>query len=107
MILLENGLPGSLPILQVSFQSYVPSEKIHLSWTTRCDFFRALNMFFLNCADYFMKEMGPFSEIFANLESMNRAVSNALVESAKVYIKFLLFIFLITYNVRVLDVGFI
>ena len=64
-------------------------------------------MFFLNCADYFMKEMGPFSEIFANLESMNRAVSNALVESAKVYIKFLLFIFLITYNVRVLDVGFI
>lgn len=34
--------------------------------------------------DYFMKEMGPFSEIFANLESMNRAVSNALVESAKV-----------------------
>ena len=31
-----------------------------------------------------MKEMGPFSEIFANLESMNRAVSNALVESAKV-----------------------
>ena len=105
MILLENGLPGSLPILQVSFQSYVPSEKIHLSWTTRRDFFRALNMFFLNCADYFMKEMGPFSEIFANLESMNRAVSNALVESAKVYI--LLFIFLITYNVRVLDVGFI
>ena len=52
-----------------------------------------------------MKEMGPFSEIFANLESMNRAVSNALVESAKVYI--LLFIFLITYSVRVLDVGFI
>ncbi|XP_073233528.1 N-terminal EF-hand calcium-binding protein 1-like isoform X2 [Porites lutea] len=35
--------------------------------------------------DYFMKEMGPFSEIFANLESMNRAVSNALVESAKEY----------------------
>ena len=34
--------------------------------------------------DYFMKEMGPFSEIFANLESMNKAVSNALVESAKV-----------------------
>ena len=34
--------------------------------------------------DYFMKEMGPFSEIFANLESMNRAVTNALVESAKV-----------------------
>ncbi|KAL9975479.1 hypothetical protein ACROYT_G012641 [Oculina patagonica] len=32
-----------------------------------------------------MKEMGPFSEIFANLESMNRAVSNALVESAKEY----------------------
>ena len=31
-----------------------------------------------------MKEMGPFSEIFANLESMNKAVSNALVESAKV-----------------------
>ena len=52
-----------------------------------------------------MKEMGPFSEIFANLESMNRAVSNALVKSAKVYI--LLFIFLITYSVRVLDVGFI
>ena len=49
--------------------------------------------------------MGPFSEIFANLESMNRAVSNALVESAKVY--FLLFIFLIAHNVRVLDVGFI
>ena len=56
-----------------------------------------------------MKEMGPFSEIFANLESMNRAVSNALVESAKVYMYFyfLLFIFLIAYNVRVLDVGFI
>ena len=107
MILLENDLPGSLPILQVSFQSYVPSEKIHLSWTTRGAFFRALNMFFLNCADYFMKEMGPFSEIFANLESMNRAVSNALVESAKVYMYFLLFIFLIAYNVRVLDVGFI
>jgi len=35
--------------------------------------------------DYFMKEMGPFSEIFANLESMNIAVSNALVESAKAY----------------------
>lgn len=35
--------------------------------------------------DYFMKEMGPFSEIFANLESMNRAVSNALLESAKAY----------------------
>ena len=34
--------------------------------------------------DYFMKEMGPFTEIFANLESMNKAVSNALVESAKV-----------------------
>lgn len=34
--------------------------------------------------DYFMKEIGPFSEIFANLENMNRAVSNALVESAKV-----------------------
>ena len=54
-----------------------------------------------------MKEMGPFCEIFANLESMNRAVSNALVESAKVYMYFLLFIFLIAYNVRVLDVGFI
>ena len=49
-------------------------------------------MFFLNCADYFMKEMGPFSEIFANLESMNRAVSNALVESAKVYIFCYLFL---------------
>ncbi|XP_058954736.2 N-terminal EF-hand calcium-binding protein 1-like [Pocillopora verrucosa] len=35
--------------------------------------------------DYFMKEMGPFTEIFANLESMNKAVSNALVESAKAY----------------------
>ena len=34
--------------------------------------------------DYFMKEMGPFSQIFANLESMNQAVSNALVESARV-----------------------
>ena len=69
-------------------------------------FFSSPEYFFLiNSADYFMKEMGPFSEIFANLESMNRAVSNALVESAKVYI--LLFIFLITYNVRVLDVGFI
>ena len=51
--------------------------------------------------------MGPFSEIFANLESMNRAVSNALVESAKVNMYFLSFIFLIAYNVRVLDVGFI
>ena len=40
------------------------------------------------CLDYFMKEMGPFSEIFANLESMNRAVSNALVESAKVCITY-------------------
>lgn len=36
--------------------------------------------------DYFMKEMGPFSQIFANLESMNQAVSNALLESAKVCI---------------------
>ena len=71
-------------------------------------FFSSPECFFLiNCADYFMKEMGPFSEIFANLESMNRAVSNALVESAKVYMYFLLFIFLIAYNVRVLDVGFI
>ena len=67
--------------------------------------FSSPEYFFLNCADYFMKEMGPFSEIFANLESMNRAVSNALVESAKVY--FLLFIFLIAHNVRVSDVGFI
>ena len=44
-------------------------------------------MYFNVCfcfVDYFMKEIGPFSEIFANLENMNRAVSNALVESAKV-----------------------
>ena len=39
-----------------------------------------------------MKEMGPFSDIFANLESMNRSVSNALVESAKVYILFFIFL---------------
>lgn len=41
-----------------------------------------------------MKEMGPFSEIFANLESMNRAVSNALVESAKVCSTYLMFQYL-------------
>ena len=48
MILLENDLPGSLPILQVSFQSYLPSEKNLpvLDYQTRL-FFRALNIFFL------------------------------------------------------------
>ena len=106
MSLLENDLPGSLPILQVSFKSYLPSEK-NLPVLDYQTFFEPWIFFLINCADYFMKEMGPFSEIFANLESMNRAVSNALVESAKVNMYFLLFIFLIAYNVRVLDVGFI
>ena len=42
MILLEDGLLGPWPIVQVIFKSYLPSKKINLSWTTGQDFFRAL-----------------------------------------------------------------
>ncbi|XP_032226476.1 N-terminal EF-hand calcium-binding protein 1 isoform X2 [Nematostella vectensis] len=35
--------------------------------------------------EYFKKEMGPFEEVFAGLEEMNSAVSNALIQSAKLY----------------------
>ena len=37
-----------------------------------------------------MKHIGPFSEVFAGLEEMNKAVSNALVQSAKVIQDYLL-----------------
>jgi len=42
MILLEDALPGLLPIVQVSFKSFLPSKKIYLSWTTRQHFLGAL-----------------------------------------------------------------
>jgi len=35
-------------------------------------------------AEFFLKEAGPFSQVFADLEDMNKAVSDALMESAKV-----------------------
>ena len=40
--LLEDDLPGPLPIGQVSFKSYLPSNKIYLPLTTELDFFHAL-----------------------------------------------------------------
>ena len=42
MILLEDGLPGPWPIVQVIFKSNLPSKKINLFRTTGRDFFRAL-----------------------------------------------------------------
>ena len=42
MILLEDGLPGPWPIVQVIFKSYLLSKKINLFQTTGWDFFRAL-----------------------------------------------------------------
>ena len=41
--LLDDDLPGPLPIGQVSFKSYLPSKKIYLSLTTIMDFFQALD----------------------------------------------------------------
>ena len=42
MILLEDVLPGLLPIGQVSFKSYSLTKKIYLSQTNGRDFFQAL-----------------------------------------------------------------
>ena len=42
MILLEDDVPGLLPIGQVSFKSLLPSKKIYLSRTTRRHFLGAL-----------------------------------------------------------------
>ena len=42
MILLEDGLPGPWPIVQVIFKSYLPSKKINLFRTTGRHFFQAL-----------------------------------------------------------------
>ena len=42
MILLEDGLPGPWPIVQVIFKSYLPSKKINLFRTTAQHFFWAL-----------------------------------------------------------------
>ena len=39
MVLLEDILPGLLPMVQVNFKSYLSSDKIYLSWTTVRDFF--------------------------------------------------------------------
>ena len=40
---LKDELPGPLPVgKKVSFKSNLPSKKIHKSWTTTQDFFRAL-----------------------------------------------------------------
>ena len=39
MVLLEDDLPGFLPIEQVSFKCYFPSKKIFLSQINRWDFF--------------------------------------------------------------------
>ena len=64
-------MAGPLPICRVSFKSYLPSEKIYLSWTTRRDFFLSPEYYCLICADYFMKEMEPFSVIFTDLKSIN------------------------------------
>jgi len=38
-----SGLPGSLPVGQGRRESYLPEEKIYLSWTTGRVFFRALH----------------------------------------------------------------
>ena len=42
MILLEDVLPGLLPIGQVGCKSFLPSKQIYLSWTTRRHFLGAL-----------------------------------------------------------------
>ena len=47
MILLEDDLPGLLPIGQVSFKSFLPSKKIYLSWTARRHFLGALYIDFI------------------------------------------------------------
>ena len=34
--------------------------------------------------EFFLKEAGPFSQVFAGLEEMNKAITTALLESSKV-----------------------
>ena len=44
-ILLEDDSPAHLPIGQVSFKTYLLSNKIYYSWTTRQDFSQTLYMY--------------------------------------------------------------
>ena len=47
MILLEDDLPGLLPIGRVTFKSFLPGKKIYLSWTARRHFLGALYIDFI------------------------------------------------------------